>query len=294
MTLKTKYGMLNGAENNEYYSSGNLKSTMLSEHSVLKTQYGELIPNYRYDEVRKKYRPSVCFDEKGDLESIYLQKPQEIETGIGCFFAELLTFYPDGAVKRAFPLYGQIGGYWTEEDEYKLAVEQSIPVLQEQKRCKPLCLHFYPNGSLQSVTLWPRSSVSLPTRYGEVTTRFGFELTENGALKSMESVFGVKLDTPNGVLYPFQMNGYRLHAEHNSLVFDEDGKIVKAATVKSKVRIQKENGEERVIESIFVPDPLTGNQVKRPLELTWHNENIQIIVDEYTSWSFPEERVQFV
>lgn len=294
MTLETKYGTLNGAQNNEYYPSGNLMSTMVSEYSVLNTPYGELIPNYRYDEVRKKYRPSVCFDEKGDLESIYLHRPQQIGTKIGRFSVEMLTFYPNGAIKRAFPLYGQIGGYWTENDEYKLAVEQCISVCQEEKVCKPLCLHFYPDGCLQSVTLWSHSSLSLPTRYGEVTTRFGFELTEAGALKSIEPVFGVKLDTPNGVLYPFQVDGYRLHAEHNSLAFDADGAIVRAATLRSKVRVQKDNGEEQIIEPVFAPDPVTGNRVKRPLELTWDEKKILIRVDAQTFFSFPKEQVQFV
>lgn len=292
--IQTKYGILNGVENSELYPSGSLKSAMVSEYSVLKTEYGDLIPNYEYDEVRKKYRASVCFDEAGELSSIYLQKPQRIRTKAGIFPAELLTFYPGGSIKRLFPLYGQINGYWTEEDEYKLAEEQSFFALQEKKTGKVSCFHFYPDGNLKSVTLWPQSSVTLLTNYGEITTKFGFELTEQGKLRSMEPAFDVKLDTPNGVLKPFPMIGYRLHAERNSLAFDEDGKLVKAATLINKVKVKNAGGEEQILEAVWTPDPFTGHTVKRPLELLWTDGTLQIRVDEQTVFTYAEDQVEFV
>ena len=55
----------------------------------------------------------------------------------------LITFYENGNIRRIFPLYGQINGYWTEENEYELAEEITLPVLGTELVCKPLCIHFY-------------------------------------------------------------------------------------------------------------------------------------------------------
>ena len=54
--IVTKYGILKSVINDEYYESGQLKSVMVEEESVLDTPYGRLIPNYSDSEIRKKYR----------------------------------------------------------------------------------------------------------------------------------------------------------------------------------------------------------------------------------------------
>ena len=53
------------------------------EYRVLKTPYGDLIPNATYSDVRKKNRESVTYYEDGSLESVYLEEPQPIETAVG-------------------------------------------------------------------------------------------------------------------------------------------------------------------------------------------------------------------
>ncbi|MBR1893529.1 MAG: hypothetical protein IJ815_08365 [Lachnospiraceae bacterium] len=90
--IVTKYGILKSVINDEYYESGQLKSVMVEEESVLDTPYGRLIPNYSDSEIRKKYRDAVTFFEDGSIESIYLENPQPINTSVGFIDAELVTF----------------------------------------------------------------------------------------------------------------------------------------------------------------------------------------------------------
>lgn len=132
--IKTRYGIINGVETAEYYEDGKIKSAITSEYSQLETDYGKLIPAYELSDIRKKYRHTVEFYESGSLRSIYLEEQTEVETSLGKIKAELITFYENGNIKRIFPLYGQINGYWTEENEFELAKEMTIPILGDQIR----------------------------------------------------------------------------------------------------------------------------------------------------------------
>ena len=40
--------------------------------------------------------------------------------------AEQVSFYESGALKRIFPLNGTLSGYWTQEDEAKLATPLTL------------------------------------------------------------------------------------------------------------------------------------------------------------------------
>ncbi|MBQ7433540.1 MAG: hypothetical protein IJV50_08830 [Lachnospiraceae bacterium] len=271
----TPYGTLKSVINDEYYQSGQLKSAMVEEESVLETPYGRLIPNYRCSDLRKKYREAVTFFQDGRLESIYLETPQPIQTSVGCMDAELATFYPDGAVKRLFPLYGQIGGYWTEENEYTLAKKVKLQLLNQVFDVAPLCITFFPSGQVRSLTIWQQETIAVDTRYGQVKTKTGFELFESGTLKSIEPVFGTSLMTEYGRLYPYDSDNYRLHAEGNSLSFAENGKLLSAKTIQSKIKIEKD-GKERFIQAPTVEDPLTGARRLSSLRLIFEDGSVKI------------------
>lgn len=271
----TAYGVLKSVTNAEYYPSGSLKSAMVQEESILETPYGRLIPNYSGADCRKKYREAVSFFENGGLKSIYLQSPQPIGTEAGRIDAELLTFYPNGSIKRLFPLYGQIGGYWTEEDEYGLAKKVELTLLNQIFDTAPLCIAFYPSGSVKSLTVWSQETVSVNTAYGPVKSRFGFELSEDGRLKSIEPAFGVSLATEYGILYPYDSENYRLHAEGNSLSFDEHGRLLSAKTLKNKIRIE-ENKKEYFIQARKIEDPMTGMERPTSLELFFEDRYVRI------------------
>ena len=262
------------------------------KYSVLKTPYGDLIPNATYSDVRKKYRESVTYYDDGSLESVYLEEPQPIETVAGTIDAELITFYPDGTIKRIFPLYGQLSGYWTEAEEYELLREQSVELLGKVRTLKPLCISFYPGGGIKALTIWPQSELTVDTKYGPVRTRFGLELTKNGQIKSIEPAFGEKIKTEYGVLYPFDPASYRLHAEGNSLCFDENGNITGFKTIKNKIAIRGEQ-EPIVLEPVYETDFLTGNKVIRAMEVGFREKRVQITVDEEHFYDIGKEQVVF-
>lgn len=232
--IKTRYGNIYVGDTAEYYEDGTLKEAILTGCSKLCTPYGWLIPNWRMSEGRKKYRNSVTFYPDGSLESIYLEEQTPVETPIGVVEAELLTFYPNGALERVFPLYGQLSGYWSEEEEFKLAREILIPLFGKQVACKPTVLHFYDTGELQSVTIWRQTKLSVPTIYGIVETKLGVELTRDGRLLSTEPVYGTVLKTKWGSLKAFDPAAFPMHAEDCSLKFREDGTLKEVCTVEVK------------------------------------------------------------
>jgi hypothetical protein len=231
----TKYGPLKSIINAEFYQNDMLNHCMVEEESVLDTPYGKMIPTYSRTDVRKKYRESISFYEDGTLASIYLENREKIRTPLGTMEMELLTFYPSGKIKKLFPLYGQCSGYWTEEDEYRLAKKVTLLILGKEVRVSPLCIGFYETGAIKSLTIWPKEKLAIPTRYGEVATKFGMDFYESGKLKSVEPVFGTKLKTKWGILEPFDCKNLRLTAENNSLRFDENGRILSAKTLRGKV-----------------------------------------------------------
>lgn len=289
--IKTRYGIINGVETAEYYEDGKIKSAITSEYSQLETDYGKLIPAYELSDIRKKYRHTVEFYESGSLRSIYLEEQIEVETSLGKIKAELITFYENGNIKRIFPLYGQINGYWTEENEFELAKEMTIPILGDQIVCKPLCFHFYPDKSLQSVTIWSRTTMEIDTKYGKIKTRLGVELTEQGTLKSIEPVFGTQLQTQWGTLFPFDTDASRMHADHNSLVFDKDGSIFSAKTIQNKVIVEKNGVKQGEYIPREEPDFFREDiMIKKPVQIIFGNEEITLkrSKNETLSWNTNE------
>lgn len=265
--------------------------------TYIQTAYGDLYPNVSFDEPRKKYREAVTYYESGALKSVYLEKKTQIETAIGVIGAELVTFYESGGIKRLFPLYGQINGYWTEEDEYQLAEEIQISVFGESILCKPLCLHFYENGALKSVTLWRQMPILLPTPQGRITTRFGFSLTENGKLETIEPVFGTKIQTAYGIVKAYDNCHDLLHADHNSLGFDSEGNVLYVKTIESTVRILK---DEKVIKEFkplqerdFYNEELL---IKRPMTIRFENGSVVVDLGDgvLTAWDTEHYRVEIV
>ncbi len=222
------------------------------QKEIIKTPVGDLVPFYEISDGRQKNRPSVEYFKGGALYSIYLQEQTEIQTPLGKVPAELITFYESGAIKRIFPLYGQLSGFWTEDQEYELATDIEFNLQGEMKKVKPMCLYFYESGQLASITIWPKERLTVHTPYGDITTDLGVEFYESGEIKSVEPVLGSILRLPksekfrvepliqssdgvtnwnDGVLYPYYSMAFRMHANDNSLKFEKDGRIAGIRTV---------------------------------------------------------------
>lgn len=259
----------------------------------IKTRYGTFIPYSGEAELRKKNKEPVTYHENGEIASIYFEEIRKVNTPLGEIDAEYLTFYPDGTLKRLFPSYGQISGYWTEEDEYSIAPEAEIALCGRTFRVHPLCIAFYPSGKVKSFTIWNRDTVTVDTKYGEVETNFGFDLREDGKLKSIEPVFGTKLETEKGVIYPFDTDNYRLSAENNSLVFDEEGDIVSVKTLRTGLRVSTGTGII-TIRACKAQDPLTGFERLFPLNINIIGELVEVTCLDKIKESFPVDKVQFI
>ncbi len=176
---------------------------------------------------RRKHRPETEYYDTGELFSRYFEERTLVETPLGPISCELVTYYQNGAVKRIFPLYGQISGFWTEKDEFSLFGEPlHLEILGAMREVYPEDLYFDPEGNLRSITIYRMSKLTLPTPLGDVRTTFGADFYESGALKSIEPIFGTTLETKKGPIHPFDPTVCRLHAENNSLVFSPEGDLL--------------------------------------------------------------------
>ena len=218
--------------------NGLLESIQVHEEMRLESSVGELVPVYKTEDFGRKKLMPVRFDKNGNIRSVPLQETAEVETSCGTFRAELLTFYPDGALCRLFPLNGKLSGYWSETNEYELARVETIPTPIGEIKVKPLYLHFYETGELKSLTFWPKERVTISTPLGEMKIRRGVSFYRNGALASCEPASPEAIETPLGTVSVFDPDPNGMNGEKNSLQFDETGEILSFSTTEAEFRIQ--------------------------------------------------------
>jgi len=101
---------------------------------------------------------------------------------------------------------------------------------------------FYQSGVIRSITLFPGETVPVATKYGEVIARNGFSAYESEKLESLEPSAPVAIQTPIGEITAFDPNALGINADINSLVFDEDGKVISLITTLTKAAVQTADG----------------------------------------------------
>ena len=263
------------------FESGRIKECILCEKNVIETEYGNLIPKYGEDEVRKKYCPSISFYESGKVKSISLESSTLIKTSLGTFPAELVTFYESGSLKRLFPLNGKLSGYWSQDEEEKLCEEFQFNFPFGSFKTKIIGLCFYESGNLKSMTLWPGETVFLRTSHGLLPVRIGFSLYENGKLKSVEPAYEITLPTLIGELTAYNENALGINGDSNSLVFTESGNIKSLCTSSSKVAIFEKDGSFETMKAIIKPDPFEeGIFSLIPLEISFEGHYVKLNCDK--------------
>ncbi|MBZ4683952.1 MAG: hypothetical protein PWP46_942 [Fusobacteriaceae bacterium] len=117
--VKTKYGVLEGIESYTVYKEGNIYECVLNKQNILNTKYGKLIPSYDDSDEGKRIGRSVEFYENGEIKVILLDSKTKINTSIGEFEVEKITFYPNGNIKRIFPFNKKISGFFNVDEEVK-------------------------------------------------------------------------------------------------------------------------------------------------------------------------------
>lgn len=233
---------LKGITSSFTFEDGSISECTLDEYNEVETRYGTFVPHYERTDIRSKDNRSLSFFRNGSVKSINLEKQTRVLTSIGEYNAELITFYQDGYLNSVFPLNGQIGFSWSEEEEGKLATSYHFSFSFAEFSAKIIALRFYPSGGLKCLVLWPREIIDVSTKYGVIPVRIGFKLYESGAIESLEPATPVTLVTPIGEIKAYDTLANGVDAGKNSLSFYEDATLQSVATCGKIFIKNKETG----------------------------------------------------
>jgi hypothetical protein len=243
-TVKTKYGILNGAHIIGKYITSECEYYSVDEISNLKVLDYDLVPLYGFQDARRKELPAIRLYKNGNIKTISLNDPTMILTKIGGFEVEKIVFYENEMINRIFLLDGKLSGYWSEDDEYNLAKVQYFNLPIGKFEAKVISLHFYKNGNLKSITFWPKERIILKIGDQKVDIRIGISLYEDGSLKSCEPAKATLINTPIGKIEAFDINTLGIHGENNSLKYYNNGDIKEIVTFTNVIEVHNASGEK--------------------------------------------------
>ncbi len=276
MDIMTKYGLLADCQETTYHQNGSLASAFAHETSVISTSAGKLHLAHDFSSPRRKYIPSAKFDPDGLLQAANLAEQTKIETTLGDFYCEYLTFYPSGAPCRLFHLNGKLGGYWSEQQDTELAKITEITLPCGLIKAKIMTLHFYETGEIASVTFFPGTLVSVKTSHGLLKTRIGISFYQNGTLKSIEPAAPLTITTPIGSISAFDTEPIGVTGDLNSLVWDQTGKLCSCKTTDA-LSLKFVNGSVRKIKPSHKLSLCSDDvMVNVPYTISWNEGNVYI------------------
>ena len=270
----TEYGILSNLVDHNLHENGTLKDCILKGYNIITTKYGDLIPQYDYIDVRRKYIKSISFFKDGKISRISLNKQTPIETPIGIIDVELVTFYPNGNIDRIFPLNGQLSGYWDEEQEYALAKNINFSFPFGNFISKVTGIYFYEDGHVKGLTLWTNEIIEIDTPIGKQSIRNGLSLYGNGNIKAFEPSVPLSISTPIGSILAFDDSGYNFFKECKSVNFNEDGSLKSVMTSKQKITVIDSDKNIHVYEPKCYEDFDDGNLYIYPLEVDFFNKSV--------------------
>ncbi|WP_196593999.1 hypothetical protein [Pectinatus sottacetonis] len=285
MDITTKYGILNNCYNISYHSNNHVADCICQKESPLTIDDTIYYPYFTENE-RRKLSPSVKFYPDGSIKSLYLEKRLLISTKIGEFPAELITFYPDGTLQRIFPLNGKISAYWTEENEAALLPKINFSFSCGNISIRPMCLHFYKNDTLKSLTFQPAETAEVTTSAGNLKVKCGLSFYDSEKLRSTEPAFPQKVSTPIGRITAFDPDSVDLSADTNSFCFKEDGSIAVLKTTDS-ITVTDNNDTQTIITPVRQSHPLNENATLTiPLTLNFEAHELTIIKSPSEKYCF--------
>lgn len=221
---------LEGISSFTEHTNGGVSECTVNRANVIHTCCGDLVPRFSRPDARSKELKSLSFYESGALRSVSLDQQVDVRTPVGLFPAELVTFYEDGRLDSVFPLNGQIGFGWSEEEEKQLAETYSFGFSFGTVTAKIIGIRFYDTGEVKSLILWPGDVIALETPIGTVSARTGIRIFKSGKLESFEPALPVDLITPIGKVRAYDVAALTIDADENSVRFDEDGNLTHVAT----------------------------------------------------------------
>lgn len=213
------------------------------------TKYGEFVPQYTDSELRRKEILPVVYHESGVVKALPLEKQEVITTPAGDIPAELVSFHPNGNINRIFPLNGKLSGYWSQEDEAALSKPVVLTTPAGTMTTRVIGVSFYDDESLRSITLWPGETISISTPSGAFETRIGVCFSPDGTVKSLEPAKPTMVKTRAGEITAYDPDAVGVNGDENSLVFDENGDVIRVITTLTRLKAVHSNGTT----SIFTP-----------------------------------------
>ncbi len=283
---------IKGVVNRTFHANGVMDECTVNERNVLHTSVGALIPRYEYTDVRTKNLKSLSFYEDGSIHGVSLNEQTAIDTPLGEFPAELVTFYPDGALNSVFPLNGQMGFGWSEKEEGELAKSYDFALPFGDMSVKLNGMRFYPDGKLKSLMFWPGETIPLKTPVGDFSARIGIRLFDDGALESFEPSAPIMLDTPIGQVRAYDVDAIGVTADSNSVHFGHEGDLVQIKT-SGDVIVQNETTGRTTVSSRTRIGLTDDTLVKLPLTLSF--EEGQVTIDDgKETFTFPIEGNRFL
>lgn len=266
VSVHTAYGDIPISGMVERFPDGSVMSCTPDGEVVFDTSLGPLAAQCTTDDLRRRTVQSLSFHPTGALRALPLEHPTRIATPAGPMDVELVTFHPDGSLCRAFPLNGKLSGYWTQEDEGRLArpVELATPMGPVSARLIGAC--FAPGGQLLSLTLWPGETLDVPTPAGVIRARVGVSFRADGSLRSLEPAKPQTVPTPAGPVQAYDLDAVGISGDRNSLGFAPDGSVARVST--SLTRVLARGPQER--EQDFTPqsrESLCGDSEREPVPM---------------------------
>jgi len=250
----------------EYFPGGGVRSCIPAARATLHTPLGPLVPQHSTDELRRREVALLSFHENGALRCLSLEERTTVPTPAGPVAAEMLTFHPCGALARVFPLNGKLSGYWTEEDEARLAGLLTLRTPLGPLTARVICLRFGVDRHLAGLTLWPGETVDVPTPAGVIAARVGVAFRPDGSLRSLEPAAPVQVPTPAGPVLAFDPDAVGVSGDVNSLGFGPSGAVERVATVRTEVHIRLAGGSR----AAYAPrsrESLCGDTEREPVPM---------------------------
>ena len=295
--VETRYGRIPVDGPVERLPDGQVASCTPVGGVELSTGLGPLTPQFSTDDLRRRTVQALSFHKNGRLRSLPLEAPTVVGTPVGETPAELVTFHANGSVHRVFPLNGRLSGFWSQEDEEKLAEPVRAATSFGPVEAKFICLAFYPDGKLKSLTLWPGETISVPTPLGVIPTRTGVRFSPTGAVLSVEPASPTPVSTPIGAVRAYDPDVVGVTGDENSLGFDEEGGLLRLTTTLTRVRAVRDDGE-----AVYAPawrESLCGDTDREvvPMRLSFARDGVSFQTDpkkapvrvEYAGTTFTTE-----
>ena len=268
-TVLTPYGPVSDVHVLSRWADGAPQDCRLLAKDTVPTPQGWLVPLYDPEDVRRSSGKSFSLYPNGMWRNLELQSQTTVNTPQGDMPAEWLAWHGNGALKRILLRKGKLSGYWTEQDERKLATELNLDLHGQNIRARVQGLRYYPAGLLESVTFWPGENIRLLTPLGPMPVRHGCAFYDNGALRSCEPSRPVHVPTPLGELTAYDPTASAICGDVNSLCFFENGAVSSLVTAACSLRWLAD-GKQRSISPRMEKDQLTMlRTVVVPLRLTF-------------------------